>query len=228
MWINFNDSKFINHEKIFIDFTFKHIFFNTASAQLKKYNYHQKKIPFIYVESSLGSTSKYRLNGIGFTVSLKNKWGLNYTERYLSKNADDLPADYKAGFCLFGNCTPADEMTTKTLSIQRMFFSKNAKIRFNAEAGLGKLNYTKVEFVRRPPPRGWGIFNTTHDLFYTTENKNGFTFLTSAEFLYTKFTGIKVSTFAFIVPNSNYSHAGLQLQFSFGYVREKVKKRNKE
>jgi hypothetical protein len=200
-----------------------------CNAQTQKNNFHQKKMPFIYLEGGAAWGYKKEFIQMGTTVSLKNKWGLNVSQKMFRKNAALLPEDYiQGGFCFFGDCLPTDEFYISSFSIQRMFFSNNEKLRYTIDAGIGRLHSTVADFTKRPSVTGWIFFSgTNYNVNFSKEAKTGIAFSAFVESPFTEVVGLKIGTTVFIVPNSKYSHIGFQALLTLGYLREKRIKKNK-
>jgi hypothetical protein len=216
------------HKILFI-FICTVLHFNNCNSQVQKNNFHKRKMPFVYLESGAAWGYKKEFVHIGATVSLKNKWGLNFSQKIFSQNAALLPEDYKyGGLCFFGDCLPRDEFYISSFSIQRMFFSKNAKLRYTIDAGIGRLHSTVADFTKRPRVTGWIFFSgTNYNVNFTNEAKTGIIFSAFVESPFTNVAGLKIGTTAFIVPNSKYSHVGFQALLTLGYLREKIIKKPK-
>jgi hypothetical protein len=194
-----------------------------CNAQLKKDSFHLKKMPFIFFENGVGRSHF----NFGITVSLKNSWGLNFNQKVFEYRPENYPLDYKTGLCLFGNCEPKDKKNISTIQIQKMLFTKFSEVRYSFAAGFGELTHAKLIFTPAPRPSGWFNFSSNYNISDEKRYVTGFIASSSIEFPIAQIVGFKATTFVFVTNIKSYSKAGVELNFVYGYVRERLGKKIK-
>jgi hypothetical protein len=194
-----------------------------STAQSSKDSFHLKKMPFVYFENGAG---KSHFN-FGITLSLKNRWGINFSQRVNEYRAENYPSNYSPGLCFFGSCEPKDVKNISTIQIQKIFFTKFPEVRYNLAAGFGEITHTKLSFTPAPRSSGWFNFSSNYNISEQKKYSIGFIASSSIEFPVGRIVGFKATTFAFITNIKSYSKAGIELSILYGRVREKLKKKNK-
>lgn len=157
--------------------------------------------------------------GAAANATFANHWGINIGFRYLDYKAVDLPADYSPGFCLFGSCTPQDNVTAIDLRLAREWQTGDPHIRFGLEAGPSYITYLRNSFQ---PYQSTGWFSLGSN--YTAEQHKMHTIGASCrgrlQVPITPHFGIELAAFANV--NRFKSFGAGELHLVFGYLRPRT------
>ena len=150
--------------------------------------------------------------GIGFTLILKNNFGLSISYKHTS-----FDQQKESNFGSVSN-VPGDQLSVFSLCVVREFpFANNKRIRIGLEAGPSLVKYEKVEQI----DRYYGYFGPYYKAQTSDHSSGGLSLRAKLEFPLTLAFGFEIALYSNI--NKYKSFIGFEFYLTLGKVRDRIK-----